>query len=406
MAKIVVIGGCGAVGSVAVNTLATQPYFSEVVIADIDIDKAKKMAADLGEKVSAIKVDALDSESIKQAIKGADQVLNTAGPFHKLVPTVIRAVIDSGINYLDICDDVDVTVEILKLDEAAKKAGVQAVVGLGISPGATNLLAKFAAESLLDETDSIDIFHAHGGEPTEGEGVIEHRLHCITMDIPMFLDGKLTYVKYFEPDGQALKEEFDFPVIGKVMCYPYAHPEQVTLPDHIKVRQVTNKGTQLPDEYAALIRDLCKNGMASREPLTVGGCEITPWDFTVAYVIRERERILKETNFGPQRGCASVVVKGKKDGKYSEYRFHLASGTQAMGEGTAMPAVIGAILQNQGKVKGTGVMPPEGCVTPTNFIDMVPQVMELDEKKEGGDTFGGVIVEHIDDRGKVTKLDI
>ena len=52
------------------------------------------------------------------------------------------------------------------------------------------------------------------------------------------------------------------------------------------------------------------------------------------------------------------------------------------------------------------ILPPEACVNPTDFIDLVPKVMKLDEKKEGGEAFGGVIVEHIDQNGKLTKLDI
>ncbi len=407
MPKITIIGGCGEVGRVAVKSLAALEYFSEVVIGDINIEKADRLVEEIGsKKVSAVRVDALDPESVKKAVKGSDVVLNTAGPFHRLVPTVLKGVIEAGVNYVDICDDVDVTVEILKMDEAARKAGVSAVIGLGSSPGATNMLARFAADNLLDETDSIDIYHAHGGEPFEGPGVIEHRLHCITMDIPMFLDGELRYVKYFGEDGLALREYFDFPVLGKVLVCPYAHPEQVTLPKYIKCRQVTNKGTQLPEEYAAMIRDMARLGLASREPLEVKGRKITPWDFSVAYIIRERDRILRETNFGPQRGCASVVVKGKKDGRYSEYRFHMASKTQAMGEGTAMPASVGAIIMLLGKIKEKGVMPPEACVNPLDFIDLIPKIMKLDERKEGGEKFGGVIVEHIDENGKVTKLDI
>ncbi len=407
MAEIIVLGGCGAVGGVAVKALAPLDYFSRIVIGDINIKKADEIVSELGsDKVSATRVDALDPKSIKNAVKGSDVVLNCTGPFYKFVPVILKAVIESGINYLDICDDVDVTIDILKMDEAAKKAGITALIGMGSSPGATNLLAKFAAENLLDETDSIDIFHAHGGEPFEGEGVIGHRFHCMTIDVPMFLDGELKYVKYFEEDGIALREEFDFPVIGKVPLYPYPHPEQITIPHYIKCRQVTNKGSVLPNEYYNLTRDLCGLGLVSKDPLDVKGQTITPHDFAVAYIIKERDRILKETNFGPQRGCASVVVRGKKDGKKSEYRFHMASQSQALGEGTAIPAAIGSILMLEGKVSGKGVMPPEACVNPQDFIDLVPKVMSLDKNKEGGKAFGGVIIEHIDESGKVTKLDI
>ena len=407
MVRITVLGGCGAVGRHAVKALAGLPDFDEVVIADLDLNKAKALAAKLKKKkVSAKKVDALDRAGLKRAVQGSDVVLNFIGPFYKFALPVLKAVIAARIAYVDICDDVDVTLEILKLDGAAKKAGIAALIGMGSSPGATNLLAKFAADHLLDEVDSIDIFHAHGGEPVEGPGVIEHRLHCITMDIPMFLDGRLQWVKFFEPEGVALRQEFEFPVLGKVKVFPYPHPEQVTLPQSIRCRQVTNKGVVLPDEYAEMIRELCRLGLADQKPLPVKGREIAPHDFLVAYIVRERERILKETKFGAQRGCASVVVKGRKAGAVSEFRFHMASASQAMGEGTAIPAVIGALCMLRGKIKGKGVMPPEACIAPLDFIGLVPQVMALDAKKEGGAKFGGVIVEQVDAAGKVTKLDI
>ena len=407
MGKVVVLGGSGAVGSVAARTLAKLDYFDEVVIADLDEAKARRTAAAAGlKKLSAVKVDVMDRASLLAALKGAEVVLNCTGPFYKFAQPVLDAVLAARVNYVDINDDVDVTLEILDRDAEAKQAGVKALIGMGSSPGATNLLAKFAANNLLDQVEAIDIFHAHGGEPIEGEGVIGHRFHCMSIPIPMFLDGELKYVNYFQPDGMALRQRFTFPVLGEVPLYPYPHPEQVTLPRYIKCRQVTNKGSVIPNEYYNLIRDLCGLGLPDKEPLTVKGQQVSPYDFTMAFIIRERDRILRQTDFGPQRGCVSVIVTGKKDGKYSEYRFHLASKSQALGEGTGIPAAVGALLMQQGKVAGPGVAPPEGCVNPLDFLALVPQVMKLDQKKEGGESFGGVIVEQVDAAGKVTKLDI
>ncbi len=408
MAKVIVLGGCGAVGSVAVKTLAAQEIFDHVVIGDMNMERAGKIISEIGgKKVSAIQFDAMDPQSIKNAIQGCDLVLNCVGPFYKSVKLILRAVIESGINYVDVCDDVDVTLEILEMDEDAGKAGISALIGMGSSPGATNLLAKFAADNLLDETDSIDIFHAHGGELFEGEGVIGHRFHCMSIDIPMYLNGELKYVKYFEEDGIALRQTFDFPVLGKnIQLYPYPHPEQVTLPRYIKVNQVTNKGTVIPDAYYELTRELCRLGLASRVPLMVKGQSVVPADFATAYIIRERERILQQTNFGSQRGCCSVVVKGKKDGNDQEYRFHMASGSQALGEGTGIPAAIAVILMQQGKVTGKGVYPPEGGVNPVDFIDLISKVMKLGEKRKGDDSFSGVIVERVDAEGNVSIMDM
>ena len=407
MAKVIVLGGAGAVGSIAVKTLAKHNEFSEVVIGDYDVVKSEKLHASIGaDKVSVIKFDAYDTKSIHKAIAGSDVVLNCVGPFYSTVKPILTAVIEDKIQYVDVCDDVDVTLDIFNMDDKARSAGVTALIGMGNSPGVTNIIAKLASTDLLDETDSIDIFHAHGGEPVEGEGVIGHRFHCMTIDIPMYLDGELKYVKYFEEDGIALRETFEFPILGTVPLYPYPHPEQVTIPKYIKTRRVTNKGSVIPNEYYNMTRDLCGLGMNSREPVSVKGQTVIPYDFAVAYIIRERERILKETKFGSQRGCSSVVVKGRKNGEYKEFRFHMASRSQALGEGTGIPAAMGAILMHRGKVEGRGVMPPEACLNPKDVLALMPEVMDLDKNREGGEAFGGFIIESVDRNGTITKMNL
>lgn len=403
MSKVVVLGGCGAVGSVSVRTLAKIKDFSRVVIADINVEKAGAIADEIGrDRVEAVRVDALDAESVKSAIRGADIVLNTTGPFYRYVPTILKAVIEERINYIDVCDDVDVTMEILNMDEAAKAAGITAVIGLGSSPGVTNLLAKFAAESLLQEVDSIDIYHAHGGEPIEGPGVIGHRFHCMSIDVPQFIDGELKRVKFFEPEGVALQEVVDFQRLGGgIRVYPYPHPEQVTIPKYIKARRVTNKGTVLPDEYYELTKDICRLGLHRKEPVMVKGQPVSPYDFSVAFILEQRERILKETNFGTQRGCVKVVVAGRKDGKPHTYVFSMASEGQALGEGTGIPAAFGVILMQRGKIKGKGVMPPEACVDPMDFIQLIGEIMK---PEKGGKSFEGLLIESIDENGVVKTM--
>ena len=168
MVKVIVLGGCGAVGSVSVRTLVETDTFSEVVIGDYNAAKAEQMVTELGPKASFIKMDATDAQSIKDAIKGCDLVLNCVGPFYSTVKTILEAVIESGIDYVDVCDDPDVTLDILAMDDKAKSANITALIGLGGSPGFTNLIAKLVADELLDETDAIDIFHTHGGRGHRG----------------------------------------------------------------------------------------------------------------------------------------------------------------------------------------------------------------------------------------------
>ncbi|MCB2171040.1 MAG: saccharopine dehydrogenase NADP-binding domain-containing protein [Deltaproteobacteria bacterium] len=406
MTTVIVLGGCGAVGSNAVKTLVNTDVFSEVVIGDFNVEKAEQMAAELGLKVSARKFDAMNAQSCEDAMAGCDLVLNCVGPFYSTVKTILTAAIKSGINYVDICDDPDVTLEILGMDEDAKKAGITALIGMGASPGITNLLAKLAADDFLDETDTINIFHTHGGEPFEGEGVIGHRFHCMSIDIPMYLDGELRTVRYFEEDGVALRQTFDFPLIGKdIPLYPYPHPEQLTLPRYIKVKNVTNKGSVLPIEYYQLTSEVCRMGLTSKEPIEVKGQGVVPYDFAVSFIKNERERILKKTGFGAQRGAMSIVVQGKKNGEYLEFRIHTYSSSQALGEGTGIPAAAGAIMMQQGQVAGEGVLPPEGCIKPMEFIEVYRPLVEIADSDIGKSGESSILIEQVDAGGNVTNLE-
>ncbi|MFX1562555.1 MAG: saccharopine dehydrogenase family protein [Promethearchaeota archaeon] len=404
MARITVLGGCGTVGSVAVRTLVDLNDFSEIVIGDIDLPKADRIVKELGtDRLSAKKVDALNPRSIREAIKGSDVILNCIGPFYKFGPPIVKAAIEARINYVDICDDVDATQAILKMHNQAKIANVSACIGMGSSPGVTNLLAKFCADQLLEKVDAIDIMHCHGGEETEGPGVIAHRIHSMCSEIPMFLDGKYKVVKFFEKEGIALQEDVGFHLIGKHRVYPYPHPETITLPKYIPCQRVTNKGTVIPDEYFQLIIDIVELGMVDEEPLEVKGVNIAPFDFVIAYIIQQREKILRETSFGEQRGCIRTVVSGKRKGKNQMYVFSLASRGQAMGEGTGIPAAFGATLMERGKIKEKGVLPPEACINPLDFLSIMQEYLKLEKISGKGSP---LLIESIDAEGKIEHLSL
>ena len=404
-----VLGGCGVVGTAATKTLAKSKDFSAVVIADINLEKAKQVAKGLGQKVSAMKLNAADGDSVKAAVKDADVVVNCVGPYYTFEKTILPAVIESGINYVDVNDDTGSTYEALDMDGAAKDAGITALIGMGSSPGITNLLAGYAARDLLDECESIDLLHTHGGEPTEGAGVIAHRFYCMDVEVPMFLDGQA--VKLSQAESENYTEMVDFINLpGQYKVYPYPHPEPITLPIFLKDRglqRVTNKGSVLPEEYYNLTRDMHKLGLASKDPVVLNGIKVIPHDFAIAYLIKRRDEILQETNFGEQRGCVKIVCKGKKKDTLEPrtYVFSLVSEGagkgQALGEATGMPAAFGAILLKRGKIKEKGVLPPEGCVNAMEFLSLMQESLGLNEQVESKKS--PVIFESIDEEGNVKR---
>ncbi|TFF99053.1 MAG: saccharopine dehydrogenase [Promethearchaeota archaeon] len=408
MARVIVLGGCGVVGSVVVNVLSETSDFSEVIIGDIDIEKAKKIATDLGEKVNAVKVNANDSNSISEAIDGMDIVVNCIGPYYKYEKPILQAVIKKGIDYVDVCDDTGATYDALDLDKAAQDAGITAILGLGSSPGVTNILAAYAANDLLEECDSIDMFHIHGGEPNEGPAVIGHRFYCLSNPIPIYIDGKA--IKVDPQDSEEYEEEVEFINLeGKYRVYPYPHPEPITIPMYIKdVKRVTNKGTVLPERYYELTRNIHSLGLNSKDPLKIqdingNWCQVEPYEFAIRYLIKKRDFLLKELDFGEPKGCVKIVVKGKRRKTMEErtYVFSLVSEGvaegQALGEGTGTPAAIGALMIQRGMVDKKGVIPPEACIKPLEFLSIMREVFKVSENSEDSP----LIFQSIDGEGNV-----
>ncbi|MGD0353016.1 MAG: saccharopine dehydrogenase NADP-binding domain-containing protein [Dehalococcoidia bacterium] len=403
MSKVTVLGGSGAVGSIASETLASSGVFSEVTVADINIAAARKVAGKLkGSKVSAVEFDADGPQSLRKVIGGSSVVLNCVGPFYKYGPTILKTVIEARINYVDICDDFDATEKLLAMDDKAKKAGVSALIGMGSSPGVANILVRFCADSLLDQVEAVDIYHAHGGEKIEGPAVVKHRIHSMQIGIPMFLDGKFTTVNLFDDSGKALEEEAEFKDVGTYNVYGYPHPETITLPKYLKgLKRVTNLGLVLPPAYAELIKGMVRLGVTDEKPIEVQGHKIVPLEFAVAYILSQRERLLKEAGINQPMGCLKIVVKGVKDGGKNTYIFSMSSRGQGMGEGTGIPAAIGAIIMGTGKITLKGVLPPEACVNPMDLLELAKTKV----KTVGGKGFP-ISIEHIDKDGKSQKLNL
>ena len=401
--RVTVLGGCGAIGSIAVHTLVSTGLFPEIVIADINVEKARMLASKLAPgRVSAVKVDAGDPDSIRKAVEGSAVVLNCVGPFYKYGPTVLGTVIEAGINYVDICDDYDATGKLLEMDSKAREKGVSALIGMGSSPGISNVIVRFCADNLLDEVESIDIYHAHGGEKVEGPAVVKHRIHSMMIDIPVFLDGEFKTVRLFEESGRMLEEEVEFPGIGKYRVYAYPHPETITLPRYIKgVKRVTNLGLVLPPAYAELIKSVVRLGMVDEKPITVGDCQVSPLDFAVAFILSQRENLLKEAGITEPMGCLMIVVKGKLKGKGYKYVFSMYSRGKGMGAGTGIPAALGTILMAQGKINRKGVFPPEAGVDPRDIFGLASKYIKID-----GKSGFPINVERIDEEGNVEKLSI
>lgn len=335
-------------------------------------------------------LDATSPDSLRDAIADADVAVNCLGPFYRFGPPVLQAAVDAGVDYVDVCDDLEPTRTMLAMDSAARGAGVTALVGMGNSPGVANLLVRLCADHLLDEVHEVDIMHVHGGEPDEGPAVLKHRIHAMRNPVPMFIDGEFRDVWQLRDDGQAQVRRFTFRDLGDISVFPYPHPETITLPQHFPtLRRATNLGAVFPPEYFARTQQLVRDGV--------------PVEEAVARLRDERPQFLRRAGVTGPAGCLAVEVRGSKAGEPHSYVFQLSSRTAGAGEGTGIPVATAALLMLQGRVSGPGVFPPEAAVSPDDFLPLAFDLMRR-LGVSAGDPTGAVHVTHSDPDGQVSEI--
>jgi len=381
-ARVVVLGGGGGIGSVATRTLASTDDADEVFVADLSLEAAQATVEAVADtRFTAVSVDVDDDDALASLLDGADLVVNCVGPFYRFGAPILSAAIDAGVDYVDVCDDLDATRAQLALSDRAAAAGVRALIGMGNSPGLANIFVCLCAELFLDEVTSAEIMHIHGGEADEGPAVLKHRIHAMTSDVPLFVDGEFVEVRQLEESGAAHVRNVDFHGVGTYPVYPYPHPETITLPTVFPgLRRATNLGVVFPLSYFGMTQDLVGAGMAAEDTIEVptpdGPVRVTPIDTMVALLRAERPRLLAEAGVTGPAGCLKVVVGGTKDAKEHIYECSLFSSTEGAGEGTGIPAGLGAILSLRGQLRGDpGVHPPEAIVPVTPLLDLAADVV-------------------------------
>lgn len=112
----------------------------------------------------------------------------------RLGAPVLRAAIEAGLHYLDINDDSESTEAMFEMDQEARRRGITAVIGIGASPGMSNLLAV----TVMEEPDEVTQIYAGFDldavmSETRGEKACAatiHGIHQLTGKIRVFDDGK------------------------------------------------------------------------------------------------------------------------------------------------------------------------------------------------------------------------
>ena len=360
-ARVVVTGGAGEMAAYACRVLAEAPEIGCVVIADRDADKAAALAAALGPKASPQSLDVADREALIAAVSDADVVLNCAGPFYRFGREVLSTAIETRTDYLDICDDWEPTLEMLELDDAAREAGVTAIIGMGASPGTSNLLAALAMQE-CDTVETVYTAWRAGGLPRptaeqpvpQSTAAIEHWVHNCTEPIKIWRGGRLV-------DAYALEERtLRYPGWAEDAVWVCGHPEPLTLP---RVRPEVKESLNLMTARRGLMDAIGR--IAER----VRSGELTVPAASQALLL-EPATAGSAAGPAPRLPVLFAVAEGVKGGQPVRVGAQpLVLPNRNMGEMTGIPLAVATLMLLRGEFKSPGVQGPEGAIPPEGYFE-------------------------------------
>jgi len=374
---LVALGGAGGMGRTAVRVAAEWEDLGELVVADLDPGAAERFVAELRPstkaKLTAVAVDVTDEAALGALLSRADVVLNTTGPFYRLGVPILRAAIDAGCAYLDICDDWEPTIDMLTLHERAARRGVLAVIGIGASPGLSNLLAVMACRR-LDTVDDlytawpVDVELEGQSPEVEPEGfggtsaALIHWMQQISGEIQVVERGELVSRPPLAPIA------LDFPGTGKGTGYTVGHPEPITLRTRMGVRGQSANLMVLKASTAAFLQSLGADIDARKISLEEAAKEIAH-----PGVVRSTKALARGLTLeGP--GALPpffAYARGEKDGRPATSGAFVLALPPGMDGVTGIPLALAARQLLDGKLVATGVHPPETVIEPEPFFEAV-----------------------------------
>lgn len=392
--KVVVLGA-GAIGSVSATLLSKSAAVERLVIADRSLEAAKSLAEKLDRgRVEAVRVDASKVDSMVEAFKGFDLVLNLVLPRFNL--KIMDACLKAGVHYMDAATDlalakekpgeiVKAPPEALQLayDAAFQKAGLTALLGMGQDPGISNILARTAADR-LDVVQEIEVRDGDAGTVDGFEFAslwsVDTLIEEVLMPALAFRDGKLLRLGSLEGE-----EVFDFPPpVGPLTVYNVDHEETNTLPLTIgKGLQSMDFKIAIPEDLAHALKVFQRFGLHRGHPIEVEvkstgeKVKVAPRDMLAALMPDPKTLSDKAKGWA----ALAVVVRGLKDDAKAGWMLWMTLdhqecfrkyGFNATSYPVGAPMAMATEMMARGEIPRHGAFPLE-VLDPAPFLKHFPE---------------------------------
>lgn len=368
---MIVLGGAGAMGRVTVRALTEYEGVDRITIADYHEGRARALADSLdGKKVEPVQVDVNDEARLRGLLRGAHVALSAVDYVYNL--PLLKACIAERVHYADLGGLFHMTRRLMALHEEAEAAGITAILGMGGTPGITNLLARAAADR-LDRVDSMKVeLGCSDSTPSTAPLVAPYSIRTIldefTKEPQVFRDGA-----WYAQQPLSGQEEMVFPLpVGRATAIFSLHSECATFPVSFRdkgIRYVSFK-IAFPSDFMTRLKFLVDLGFGSDEPLTVRGVKVSPRE-----VLASLLEMAPAEDVDPQDcDVLRVVTSGEAGGQHVEItnqvivlpyrRWNIGAGALD----TGVPLAIAGHMLASGAITRRGALGPELCVPVAPFF--------------------------------------
>jgi lysine 6-dehydrogenase len=348
--NVAVLGAGGTIAPAIVRDLAESEETSRLRLLDLDEGRARAVAeAHGGGKARAAAADA--RSGLAGALDGVDVLVNSAS--YRVNLDAMRACLAAGCNYLDLGGLYWMTGRQLELHGEFRDAGLVAILGIGSSPGKTNLMALRAAREL--GTDVLDTVHVSAASrdpepPPPGERaglVVPYALRTLIDEITLrpvaIRDGEPVELEPLSPGGEV---DYGEPIGAGATIYTL-HSELRTFGESFGCDEASFRLSLTP----ALLERLRELAGAAEEQIDAAARSARPQSPRTVSVHRV------DATAGGRSATVRAVTRPIPG-------WALGGGVVS----TAAPAAAAVRLIARERVTARGVLPPERCIDPDDVF--------------------------------------
>jgi saccharopine dehydrogenase (NAD+, L-lysine-forming) len=236
MSDILILGGTGYTGKLIARHLLEHSLVT-VTLATRHPDRAGAFAEELNQpyaepRATAVYADAADGDSLRAAFQGRTFVV-VAAPTTAYAETVIRAALETGVDYLDVQVDAQKLALLQSLAGEIESAGRIFITEAGFHPGLPSALVRYAAAHLETIEHAVTAGYLNMGKDLPYSEAVDEVVGVFkNYQGQVYKNGRWT------KPGAVQMRTVDFGgEIGKKRCYAMFFEELRDLPEHYPTLQ-------------------------------------------------------------------------------------------------------------------------------------------------------------------------